>query len=286
MEVGNLESWYTEFHRLAQRIESQANAIDPVRHRVSARDAWFRAATYYRACEFYLHGTPSGPRIDQVWDKQAAAFDKALKLLDRPGERVKIPTEHGFDVEGIFFPGAGDPAARKPTMIAGTGFDGSMEETLHGVRFGGIERGYNVITYEGPGQPTVLRQQKKGFIHDWEKVVKPIVDYLIQRADVDDSSIGLMGESLGGYFAVRAAAFEHRVTGVLAFDGIWDFHAAVVAFVKKGMSPSAQTLLDRGERKKLDEELRQMTDQNTLPIMIRWVIDQGLWNFQTDSPYD
>ncbi|KAJ5733727.1 hypothetical protein N7493_002513 [Penicillium malachiteum] len=271
LESDNFETWYTGFHKLAQRIESQAEAIDPARHRVSASNAWFRAATYYRACQFYMHGTSSYPRIDQAWDKQAAAFDKALELMDRPGRKLKIPTEHGFDVLGIFFPGAGNPAGQKPTIIAVTGFDGSMEESLHHVGFAGIERGYNVITYEGPGQPTVLRQQKKGFIHDWEKVVTPIFDYLIQRPDVDDSRIGLMGESLGGYLAVRAAAFEHRLAGVVAFDGIWDFHTTLVAF---------------GEREKVDEELHHMMNQKSLPTAIHWMIDQGLWNFQIDSPYD
>ncbi|OJJ45194.1 hypothetical protein ASPZODRAFT_133827 [Penicilliopsis zonata CBS 506.65] len=282
LEIGNLESWYTAFYDLAQRVESQAQAIDSARHRISARDAWFRVATYYRTSEFYLHGNQSDPRLNEVWDKQAAAFDRALQLMDQPGQRVTIKTDHGFDVLGIFCPGAGDPTTPKPTIIAGTGYDGSMEEVIHHVGFGAIERGFNVITYEGPGQPTVLRQQNKGFIPDWEKVVTPIVDYLVQREEVDASRIALIGESMGGYLAVRAGAMEHRLAGVMAIDGVWDVYAAFTNI----LPPQLREFLDNGERDKMDQVVRHMLDQNSLPMKIRWGIEQGLWSFRTHSAYD
>lgn len=90
-----------------------------------------------------------------------------------------------------------------------------------------LERGLNVVTYEGPGQPTVRRQQNIGFIPDWWNVLTPVVDYLESRPDVDMSKLALVGISFGGILAPRAASREHRISAVLAIDG---FHSFQVNF--------------------------------------------------------
>ena len=54
-----------------------------------------------------------------------------------------------------------------------------------------------------------MREQKLPFRYDREAVVTPAVDYVLTRADVDGDNLALMGMSLGGYLATRAAAFEH-----------------------------------------------------------------------------
>jgi dipeptidyl aminopeptidase/acylaminoacyl peptidase len=47
---------------------------------------------------------------------------------------------------------------------------------------------------------------------------------LRQAGDVvDPGRIGLLGISLGGYYAPRGAAFEHRITACAAWCGVWDY---------------------------------------------------------------
>jgi hypothetical protein len=53
--------------------------------------------------------------------------------------------------------------------------DGSQEEMLHVCGFAALKRGFNVLTFEGSGQPTVVRKQDLGFRHDWGQVVMPVV---------------------------------------------------------------------------------------------------------------
>jgi hypothetical protein len=38
---------------------------------------------------------------------------------------------------------------------------------------GAVRRGYNCLTFDGPGQGAPLREQKLPFRYDWEKVVTP-----------------------------------------------------------------------------------------------------------------
>jgi cephalosporin-C deacetylase-like acetyl esterase len=74
-----------------------------------------------------------------------------------------------------------------------------------------------LLTFEGPGQRGVIRKQKIPFRYDWEKVVTPVMDYALSRKEMDPSRISLMGISMGGYLAARAAAFEDRIAACVRF---------------------------------------------------------------------
>jgi dienelactone hydrolase len=45
--------------------------------------------------------------------------------------------------------------------------------------------------------------------------------------------------SMGGYFAPRAAAFEDRIDGVIAWDSCFDFAAAAEPLIRLSMNPVA-----------------------------------------------
>ncbi|KAI1069177.1 hypothetical protein LB507_008703 [Fusarium sp. FIESC RH6] len=276
---GDFESFYEQFNALATRVHNQAVAIDAKRHPVSARNAFFRAATYYRAADVYLHGNWSDPRIMDLWGKQAADYDKAIQLLPQPGERIQIQADN-FTVPAIFFktnwPG------RRPTVILGQGYDGAMEDLYHVMGQALLERGMNAIVYEGPGQPTVRRYQDLGFIPEWERVVTPVVDYILTRDDVQADKIALMGYSFGGFLAPRAAAFEHRLAAVIAIDGVYDFGEAIL----QQFGPDAAKAVQAGMKKEVDGLGRQLQADPDSPTTLRWGVNQGEWTFKTQSAYD
>ncbi|MFQ5692873.1 MAG: alpha/beta hydrolase family protein, partial [Nitrospinota bacterium] len=73
------------------------------------------------------------------------------------------------------------------------------------------------------GQGASLRERGLHGRHDFEVPVSAAVDYLLQRPDVDPDRIALMGISMGGYLAPRAASFEHRLRACIAWGAIYDF---------------------------------------------------------------
>lgn len=90
-------------------------------------------------------------------------------------------------------------------------------------------RGYNCLTFEGPGQGTVVRKQKLPFRPDWEKVVSSVIDFAVsseRQEKVDPQRIALIGYSMGGYLAPRAAAFENRIAACIADDGVISIYDA------------------------------------------------------------
>ena len=121
-----------------------------------------------------------------------------------------------------------------------------------------------------------MREQKLTFRYDWEAVVTPAVDYVLSRPDVDGDNLVLMGMSLGGYFAARAAAFEHRFRAAIFFGGVYDLHESLPNMMPK----EALTALDDGDTQTFETIIRAGMEKNT---GMRWAITQGLWSFGISS---
>jgi len=281
---GNFTSFSSAFHALADRVRSRADGLDAKRYPISVRDELFAASNYYRAADFFLHGDWEDPEIKDLWVQQTACFDKALSLLPVPGRRVTLKGD-GFDIPAIFYAvdaPSSRPKIKRPTLIVGNGYDGSQEEMLHVTGFAALERGWNVITYEGPGQPTVRRDQDLGFIVEWEKVVTPVVDHLSTLPEVDMSRVALYGYSLGGWLATRAAAFEHRIKAVVAVDGVY---SAGEAFLSQ-LPPALMSLYTPGNKSAFDATVTTALTSSKAPTSLRWGAEQGLWSFKIRSGYD
>lgn len=277
----DFESYYRAFNDLATRVDKVARSIDTRKNPISARQSFFKAATYYRSADFFLHGNWTDPRIYSLWDKHLAAFNSAMALLPVPGQRVTLRAKGAnFTIPAIFF-GCGQPGPR-PTIILGNGYDGPQEEMYHVIGAAAIERGINVITYEGPGQATVRREQNIGFIPDWEKVVTPVIDYLLTRPEVDSRSIGLLGYSLGGYLAPRAAAFDHRLAAVFAVDGVYDYGAANL----DSFPDELKAIFKSGNATLFDKYVMQGLANPEAPTSVVWGVQQGLWSFNVKSPFE
>jgi hypothetical protein len=175
IKEGEPESWYAEWLRTADRVCQYAEDSDKQGHTISAREAYLRATNYYQnGAAFFLDLDSQDSRINSTWEKGVESFKKASKLYSPPLEIVEIPYE-GTKFPGYFYKATSLckelDDARRPTLILTTGLDGSQEELYYLGVAAALRRGYNCITYEGPGQGIVIRKQKLPFIHDWEKVV-------------------------------------------------------------------------------------------------------------------
>lgn len=267
---GDFESWFAGWNRRAERVLARAEADLAAGHKVSARGGFLRASTYFRMAEFYVHVDPNDPRILPASRASQQAYAKAAKLIGPTWEPVQIPYE-GTTLPGYFYkPDTSDTP--RPTIIFHGGYDSSVEELFY---YGGAPatmRGYNCLTWDGPGQGAPLREQKLAFRPDWEKVVSPAVDYALTRPDVDPDNLVLIGMSFGGYLAARAAAFEHRFRAAVFFDGVYDFHETL----RKLLPKEAMEAYDSGDRATCAAIVQEKMAANTA---LRWTVTQGTWTF-------
>ena len=116
---------------------------------------------------------------------------------------------------------------------------------------GGLARGYNCLTFNGPGQGDALWLKKMYFRPDWERVVTPVVDFALAHPEVDAKRIALVGVSQGGYWAPRALAFEHRIAAGVADPGTWSIADAWTRQLPK----SLVELLDAGNKEEFDRDM-------------------------------
>ena len=272
---GNFESWHTHFNALAHRVCSRLHRGE-FASAASVRDTMFHAASYFRAADFFLHGDKEDPRIDELWKKQRMCFDRAIAALPIPGQRITIQAD-GFTVPAVFYRATEDGTGR-PTVLMCNGYDGSQEEMLHTNGFAALERGFHVLTFEGPGQPTPRREQNLGFIPEWERVVGPVLDFCQTRSEIDMARIGLLGYSMGAILVARAAAFEDRIAAVMCVDGIYDLYDSFSG----ALPPNMKELLQHGSEAEFNGAIRRMM---TTSARMRWAVEQGLWSFNVDSPY-
>src|ERR671921_742968 len=185
IEDGDRDGWYQQWTATAERVAGYAHESARAGHAISASDAYLRASCYYRAAYVPLFGSPVDPRLVEAFDKETEAFQKAAAL------------------------------------IGTNGYDSTINELY--LDFAAVlRRGYNLLLYDGPGQGRALIKQGLLMRPDWENVVKPVVDYAVTRPEVDPERIALMGISLGGYLAPRAASGEHRLAACIADPGLWD----------------------------------------------------------------
>jgi pimeloyl-ACP methyl ester carboxylesterase len=194
-KIRNMNDYTAGFTRLAETAEAE--------HRIE------NAAFYYRAAEFLTN--PSHPDKIHLYDKFIELFYEAFKEDDI--ERHQIAYENGFLPAMRLSPSC---KTSKGTIVIHGGFDSFIEEYYCFWEFF-TDAGYEVIAFEGPGQGGALRKYGLPFIHEWERPTGAVLDYFSLV------NVTLLGISMGGYWCLRAAAFEKRIKRVIVFPPLYDW---------------------------------------------------------------
>jgi alpha-beta hydrolase superfamily lysophospholipase len=279
IKAGDYDSWYDGWNGIADRIAGEADDQLKRQHRVSARDSYLRASNYYRSSEFFLHGDAKDPRIAHAYRRSVGCYKAAAALYELPIEPVEIPYE-GKTLPGYLHRADGS-ARKRPLLILHTGFDGSAEEMHWSGARAAVERGYHVLVFDGPGQFGARHRDGLTFRPDWEKVVTPVVDFAFKIKGVDTGRIALRGDSMGGYLAPRAAAFEPRIAALIANDGLYDYAAPFFTAVPESMRAAFRAMVERGPSPTVDKILNGAMKAS--PVA-RWSITHGMWSFGSASP--
>jgi pimeloyl-ACP methyl ester carboxylesterase len=232
--ISTFNEWKTEMLRLAEVA--------------LAADRLMNAAFYYRAAEFYTF--PGDPDKHPLYDRFSELFYRAFE--EHEIERIQVPFR-GTTLPALAIGPRGTP---RGTIILHGGYDSFIEEFYSMMRYFAAF-GFRVIGFDGPGQGAARR--KSGLLLDyrWEQPVGAVLDHL------DLKNVTLIGLSMGGYFALRAAALEPRVKRVIASGHAFDY--------RKIARPPATAILVF-----FHDHLREFTNRLSL-----WKIRKGgieAWN--------
>ena len=218
--VVDLRTWYEAWHAEALEAEELAERFAAEGRLLSAGDMFHRAAMCHHWGQYLARVGSEQKREGRVG--RVACYRRAVECMDAPIEPVRIP------FGGQHLPGylhlpdiVGDGNRPPPCVVMVNGAD-SVKEEYHNWARQFVRRGLAVLTMDGPGQGElvgVLPMRPDA----WEQPVGAAIDALAASGRVDAGRIGVWGSSMGGFLALRAAAFESRLRAAVSSGGFYDF---------------------------------------------------------------
>jgi pimeloyl-ACP methyl ester carboxylesterase len=135
---------------------------------------------------------------------------------------------------------------------------------------------YQVVAFEGPGQGGALEDSGLHLTREWQLPVGAVLDHF----GLDQ--VTLLGISLGGGLAIRAAAGEPRITRVICDDILTNFLACNLRQFPASARIAVRALLRLRASRLLDMVLRRKMTKDPLA---QWGIIQGEHVLGVSSPY-
>ena len=91
--------------------------------------------------------------------------------------------------------------------------------------------------------------------------------------------MALMGISMGGYLAARAAAFEQRLSACILYNGVYDSYDAL----SSSLSKSLLHAVEDGNAEVVNTVFAILMDSDN---NIRFNMKHGMWTFGAETPFE
>ena len=224
-DVGTAE-FMAAWRAVADQLEEQAVEAEKAGHLRTAGQKYFRASVYVSQAERMQSARDVGRNVE--YQRSVDLLVKSFELLDPATTKVEIPyVEDGVKTSlPAYFHDASADGRAAPVMIMWNGLDSTKEMMVgSGFHHEMAARGISTLMVDCPGSGEALRLRGLTARLDTEAWAAACVDWLEGREDVRRDRIGLVGWSLGGYYAPRAAAFEKRLALCVAWGANHDWGA-------------------------------------------------------------
>ena len=248
---GDPDSWFRAWRESADDLYAQATAASGAGNQDTASAQFLGASEAYDQALSFVDGMPDQSVLLPTFRRHRECWDRFIASSQGRHVPVAVPYE-GDSMPGYLLrPDAS--GAPRPTVVVSNGSDGSLAGLWATVIKDALQRGWNTFVFDGPGQQSMLFERDVPFRHDWEAVLTPVVDALVQRSDVDPDALLAYGISQAGYWLPRALAFEHRFVAACVDSGVMD-----VGITWRNHLPAPLlALLDAGDQQRFDAFMAQ-----------------------------
>lgn len=261
-EIGShydAERWHRAWLARADATRAIAQRAQEDGHARTACDAYLRACEYYRQAYFFLRARLDDGRLIPTYSAHVEMFTRAAGLFEAAGQPVRataldIPYRDDAGdtiIHGWLLSPAEPTSNPRPTIVMPAGYD-STAESGWVYSQGALARGYNVLSVEGPGQGKSLYVDGRYFRPDYEVAFSQILDYLLDRDDVDERTVVLVGRSFAGYLALRAAAHDARLAALVCDPAQPDMGAKIPSGVAGQVAAPLMATLSKVSAERAD----------------------------------
>jgi alpha-beta hydrolase superfamily lysophospholipase len=214
-EVRRLDDWLPAWNRAAQRYLAEARREDATGHWQQAAIARRNAAMCYHVAHLITDDDPRTVRALRAAGVQA--FSQAIQRLMPHTHKVGVPWRAASLPAYLAKPAR--HYDRLPTVVFLNGATTTKEETLlWSDHF--LERGLAVLALDWPG--TGEASDGGPLSSQCDDITDGIIAFAESDGDLDPSRIALIGFSLGGAVAVRAAALDRRIDACVTVTAPYD----------------------------------------------------------------
>ncbi|MCW0824608.1 alpha/beta hydrolase [Clostridioides difficile] len=258
-KIVDSESWKTELMYLAQEAEQDGRTEN--------------AIAYYRMSEFFMYD--GDPDKISVYKKATTLFynyyseyfsNGTVQIFHVPYENITLPVMYAKAQGEV-----------KDVILLHGGNDSYFEEFFFPMLYL-ASQGFDIYLFEGAGQGGVMRLQGKHFTYQWERPVKTILDYFHLE------NITIVGASLGGFLAPRAAAFEKRIERVVAWSVFPNFLDIIVGSQPIKMQNLLRLLLKLKTKWLVNFIIKQKMKSGD--SMVVWGLKHGMYAYEASTPYE
>lgn len=259
-KIETIENWIQEFLNLAKQALEENRKL--------------HASAYFRAANFYL--SINDPGKHNTCDKFRSLIHEIYKEEFQNGyiKEKLVPYEDGYlpvwHIETV------NKNSAKNVAVMHLGYDSLKEELIPVIKFF-YEADIELYLFEGPGQGEALYKYNLSMTHEWEKPVKAVLDFFSLN------NVTLIGLSLGGYLAPRAAAYEERVSRVIAWGVMYDFYETVLSRRGKLFEYFNRSMLAIHASFPVNTFTKIKMKKDTFA---RWGVEHGMYIYGVKTPYE
>lgn len=205
--------WLTEWAKTARDYEDLAHEAEAHGHTLTAAEAWRRAALCWHFGKFVFMEDPDLASTAQ--QRLADDYQKGMWALEPPAERVEIPYGNVHLAALLRLPAS---VERPAVVIMLPGLDSTKEEIQTTADYF-LRRGLAILAVDGPGQGETA--EALNIEPAYEHASQAVMEWITGRERLDRDRVGVFGVSLGGYYAVRTAAFVRGIKAAVDLAGLY-----------------------------------------------------------------
>jgi 2,6-dihydroxypseudooxynicotine hydrolase len=214
-KLAHWDEWYPYWAGRGDHYEALARTALAKGRKQSAGELLWQACLSHHYAQFLWFHDPE--RRDAGQRRKVELYKEAAPLFAAPAERFELPFE-SFTIPGYLRLPPGH-AGRVPVAVVLGGLESTKEESYRFENFC-LARGLATCSFDGPGQGEMYFQTK--LRPDFHRFASTVVDWLERRPEVDGARIGVVGRSLGGFYAIHSAAHEPRFKACVCWGVLFD----------------------------------------------------------------
>ncbi|MBI4609568.1 MAG: alpha/beta fold hydrolase [Candidatus Rokubacteria bacterium] len=240
----------------AEHHEALARRAQASGFRVTATEHYDHAIEAYRMAQHPIFYDDNPVKL-RLYAKLAEMVDRRSECAAYPIERVEIPFDDGQTISCLLHL---LPDRRKaPCIVYVPGMDQTKEVFPRASHNIAIPRGFHVLAMDGPGQGASNIRKIRSVGDSYERAGAAVLDYLLRRKEIDASKVAIYGISMGSYWSLRLASYDHRMAAVVS--GVACFNPNNTIFTQSSPRFKQMFMYMAGieEEDEFDEMARTMT---------------------------